>query len=259
LGDDFFNYGIDGVSFDVVAALLQIEVKKNKQTPIVVGLCAVDDNSVMGDPWGYSPFVSRPEIRQMMEDFGRMEWRYWVPGLRYFGYYDLYIRDYTAEYIFKTRKTVRGYLSNLKPWTQDVANLHGAIEHRMEVGGEFCSNPRQDSRLFDIIKSAPKRTFIMVYSPLHSSCFAKFKNRQDLLDHLEKLRSFPNVVVLDCSQMEFSDDCFLDTEHLNPKGAVEFSRRLADRLRIACASAVSCPPRPADVGSNRHLQDVPSF
>jgi hypothetical protein len=250
LGDDFFNYGLNGISSDVVNALLQIEVKKDKQTPILVGLCALDINAVMGEPSSYAPFARRPEIRQLLEGYGRMEWRYWVPGLRYFGYYDMYIRDYPSEYIFKTKRTVRGFLSDVKPRPQDLVNLHGDIAHRLEVGGEFCATPRQDSVLFDIIKSAPKRTFIMVYSPLHSSCFAKFKNRETFVRHLEKLRSFPNVVVLDCSQMELPDECFVDTEHMNQKGAAEFSRRLADRLRTIRANGDPGPSCPARAGAN---------
>jgi hypothetical protein len=44
--------------------------------------------------------------------------------------------------------------------------------------------------------------------------------------------------------MEFSDDCFVDTEHMNHHGAAEFSRRLAARLRTIRATGIagaSCP------------------
>jgi hypothetical protein len=236
LGDDVFNYGMDGISLDVVDALLQIECKKHKVTPIIVVLGHTALRTV-GAPSKYPPFVRQPEIRHMLERLGVMEWRYWVPGLRYFGYYDWYLKDYLAEHTFRAKKTVRGHTVELyQPF--DRQSLDEAIKARLRSGFGFDSIPAQDRLLFDRIRSTPQRTFIIVYPPLHSACFANFQNQEGFARHLDKLRSFSNVVVLDWGRMELADDCFFDTIHLNEKGAREVSQRLADWLRTIRAAGI---------------------
>jgi hypothetical protein len=238
LGDDVFNYGMDSVSLDVVDAFLQIECKKNKRTPIIVDLC----HSVLptvGAPAKFPPFVRQPEIRQMLDRLGLMQWRYWVPGLRYFGYYDWYLKDYLAENVFRAKKSVRGHTIGLVELNRpfDRRRLDEYIQLRLKEGYDFSSNSNQDRLLFEVISNTPQRTFVMVYSPVHSSCFANFGNAAGFARYLDKLRSFTNVVVLDWGRMDLPDECFRDTVHLNEKGAIEFSRRLADRLRPIRAAA----------------------
>ncbi len=158
-----------------------------------------------------------------------MKWRYWVPGLRYFGYYDWYLKDFLLEHITLTKKVVRAYSVELK--TEPSSGLARAIKFRLLEGFGFSSMPDQDLLLFHAIESAPQRTFVIVFSPVHSSCFTDFKNPEGFEQYRRKLRSFTNVVLLDWSRMNLPDDCFSDTVHLNSKGAAEFSRRLADKLK----------------------------
>jgi hypothetical protein len=191
-----------------------------------------------GDPSKFAPFVWQPEMRQMMNRVGLMRWRYWVPGLRYFGYYDWYLKDFLAEEMFARRKTVRGYTIDFGRRLTNGLDA-ATIRRRLDAGYGFSSNPDQTRLLFDSIRNTPNRTFIVVFSPLHSSCFANFRDAEGFARYLGQLRSFTNVVVLDWGRMELADDCFADTLHLNEQGAVEFSRRLADQLRIIRATAIS--------------------
>src|ERR1700677_4959908 len=93
LGDDVFNYGMPGASLDETVALMQIECKKQKQTPIVLDLAhqglittskraaSVSQPEILAGkaelatmaPMKYVPFVRHPEIRQMMDRLGLME------------------------------------------------------------------------------------------------------------------------------------------------------------------------------------------
>ncbi len=238
LGDDVYNYGMYGVSLDVLDAWLQIECKKTKHTPIVLDMNAPADRE-LGDPSKYPPFARLPEIRQLLDRTGRREWRYWVPGLRYFGYYDWYLQDYLSEHLSPKKKTVYDDAIPLPPRGFDHILRDEDIKRRLQAGYGFRSLPDQDSLLFEVIKSTPRRTVIIVYAPLHSSCFANFKDPEGFARYLDKLRSFPNVVLLNWSRMELPDDCFSDTLHLNAKGAQEFSRRLAGVLRTIRAAAIA--------------------
>jgi hypothetical protein len=245
LGDDYFNCATPGVCYDVWNVLLQIEVKKHKQTPIMIGMSAGNDNVGIGDPNNYVPFTSQREIRQMLDRFGLMEWRYWVPGLRYFGRYDWYLRSYLSAHLSRSKKTVRGYTFDLLSPPFDRQRLDELIKQRLEAGYGFHSSPDQERIFLGIIRSTPQRTFIIVFSPLHPSCTAHFKDQEGFAQYQAKLRSLPNVVVLDCTRMEFPDEFFTDTLHLNQKGSVEFSRRLADQLRTILAAKVPAAPNPA--------------
>lgn len=235
LGDDVFNYGMIDSCLDVSCALLQIECKKHKQTPIVLDLT---HNSLrdLGDPSKVAPFVWRPEIRRMLGRLGYMEWRYCFPGLRYFGYYDWYLKDCLGENLFEKRKTLRGFTIDFdQRYTNELSEA--VVQRRLKAGYGFSSNPDQDRLLFDTIRSTPQRTFIIVFSPVHSSCFANFQDAEGFARYLDKLRSFTNAVVLDWGRMDLPDDCFSDTIHLNEKGAREFSRRFAEKLRTIRAAA----------------------
>jgi hypothetical protein len=243
LGPDVFNYGMDGTSFDVIECLVQIESHKNKRTPIILDMPHAAFHAV-GDPSKLTPFASNPEIRSMLDRLGLMRWRYRVPGLRYFGYYDWFLKDYLAEHVAVTKKTVRGYTTEFNAIPFDRQKFDGLIAKRLEAGYGFSNDPDQDRRLFDIIRMTPQRTFIVVFSPVHPSCFSNFKDPEGFAQYLEKLRSFPNVVVLDYGRMECPDDCFRDTVHLNHKGALMFSQRLAGQLQIILAATSSGPHSP---------------
>jgi hypothetical protein len=245
LGDDYFNCSTPAVCYDVWNVLLQIEVKKHKRTPIMFGMSAGNDNVGAGDPNNYVPFARRSEIRHMLDRFGMMEWRYWVPGLRYFGRYDYYLRDYLSARLSRTKKTVRGYTFDSMPQRFDRQTLEEIIKKREKEGYGFHPFPDQVSLFLDIIKNTPQRTFIIVFSPLHPAASAHFKNQEGFERHLAKLRSLPNVVVLDYTRMEFPEEFFGDTLHLNQTGAAEFSRRLAGQLRSIRAAKVPVTQNPA--------------
>ncbi len=237
LGDDVFDYGMYAVSLDVSDAFLQIECKKPKHTPIVLDMNPPADLDI-GDPSKFAPFARQPEIRRLLERMGRMQWRYWVPGLRYFGYYDWYLKACIAGRRSLAKKAVLDSSGQVLPRPFDHRLQPEGIKRRLKEGFGFRSIPAQDNLLFDVIRSTPRRTFIIVYAPLHSSCFPNFKDQAGFARYLDKLRSFPNVVLLDWSRMELPDDCFSDTVHLNEKGALVFSQRLARQLSAIRAAAV---------------------
>jgi hypothetical protein len=237
LGDDVFNYGMKGASMDAWVTLLQIECNKHKRTPIVLDLSPMGFRG-MGDKSRFAPFARQPEIRQMLKREGFMEWRYWVPGLRYFGYYDWYLKDYLAEHLFATKKAVGGYTIEFNE-KFDRNQLDADITNRLKLGFGYQPFADQERRLFELIRSTPQRTFVMVFAPMHSSCYTNFVDPQGFARHLDQLRSFTNAVVLNWGRMELPDECFEDTTHLNREGAIRFSRRLADQLKIIRATVNS--------------------
>jgi hypothetical protein len=47
----------------------------------------------------------------------------------------------------------------------------------------------------------------------------------------ERLRALPNVVLIDWARLDYPDEFFFDTVHLQHDGAVDFSRRLGRQIR----------------------------
>jgi len=232
-----FNYGMVGASFEVIDLFLHIELAKNNTRPIIIAMTH-SANRGIGDVSNFIPFAERPDVRGLLLRNGSMQWRFNIPGLRYFGYYGWYLKDFVAERQAVAREADRGYTTafgRVLPW--DRSDFERSVKRRLKSGYGFKSDPDQDARLFRDIRQYPARKFVLVYSPLHSACFANFTGAPEFGEFLAKLRSMNNVVVLDWSQLGFPDQYFADTLHLNETGAAEFSRRLGAELRPILGAA----------------------
>jgi len=229
MGLNAFNYGLDGSSYEVTDALLDIELAKHKTAPIIIDLKPQAEHGI-GDPSTYIPFAYDPHIRRLFDDSDSMVWRYYVPGIRYFGYYDYYLKELIDDRAHVMRTVERGF-SHEKYWTFDRARLDDAIGQRIRESNGYFPDDAQNSRLIERIKQHPDRLFFLVYSPVHSSCYVNFQNLDRFEAFKAKLGSMQNVVVLDLERTDYPDEWFKDTNHLLYEGAAEFSRSLGRRIK----------------------------
>lgn len=231
MGLNAFNYGFDGISYEVTDVLLQIELAKSKTTPIIIELQHNDLAADLGDQSRCVPLMFDARIRQLLKRFHAMEWRYYLPGIRYFGYYDWYLKDYMSERMQLTHNITKGYKSELHQLPFSQARLDDYVSKRLQITSGYFPNEDQNRRLIGHITEHPERLFFLVYSPYHPSYFAHFQNGEQLKLFDEKLKALPNVVLIDWSQMHFPDEFFLDTLHLRHEAAMEFSRKMGDKIR----------------------------
>lgn len=236
-----FNYGMDSASFEVVDALLDVELAKPKCGPIIIDVfqSAFHD---LGDISKFAPFAGRPEFRLALDEQHAMEWRFLVPGLRYFGYYDWYLKDYLNERLGLTRKVVRGYTVSTNGTDFSRQDLEAAVQKRLAEGFTYTEDRSQLAQFLRRVRSAPNRRFIIVFSPLHSSCFRVFRNYSGFQKYVADLRAEPNATVLDWSQMPLKDEDFTDTTHLSFQGARKFSTRLHDEIKDLLNTSCSAAP-----------------
>ncbi len=230
LGLKCYNYGMNGISYEVTDVLLGLELERKKTTPIIIEP-EYEDPEGLGDTAKYIPLLWDPHMRQLLERFHQMSWRYYVPGLRYFGWYDSYLRAYTyqrAENLWSIRD---GYVYKEKEPPFDRAALDMFVARRLQSRTGYFPNEDQERRLLSHITTHPERLFFLVYSPHHPSFFAHFQNEDKLKLFHEKLRAIPNVVLIDWSRMEYPDEQFLDTVHLRQGAAKDFSRKLGEKIR----------------------------
>jgi hypothetical protein len=242
MGINAFNYGLDGSSYEVVDAFLAIELAKKKTSPIIIDLKPQGERGI-GDVGTYIPVAFEPSIRRLLLDAHEMSWRFVVPGIRYFGYYENYAKEFINDRAQLARVVERGY-SREKYWTFDRDRLDEAVRKRRLGPNGYFPDPDQDSRLIARIESHPERLFILVYSPAHRASFENFQNLEGLKAFQTRLAKLPNAVVIDMEQPDFPDEYFKDTSHLLPDGAVTFSRALGERIR-------------AEMGRHASLAQIP--
>jgi hypothetical protein len=229
LGLNAFNYGMNGASYEVTDVFLQIELAKPKTTPIIIEL-PHRDSGLLSDPAKFIPFVSDPRMRQLLNRFHAMDWKYFVPGIRYFGNYDAFLRDYFWLRLGKT-KISNGYSELVPGQAFDRAKLDEAIKARLAYTNGYFPDEDQNRRLLGHITTHPQRLFFLVVSPYHRSYYVNFQNTDKLDAFEKKLSALPNVVVIDWGQLDYPDEYFLDTLHLRNEPAAEFSRKLGDKIR----------------------------
>jgi hypothetical protein len=176
-----------------------------------------------------------------------MEWRYLVPGLRFFGYYDLYLKEY-LDARYNGTKTVQGYTHFVGEDKVDPATFRRYVQERASSSYGYFPEVEANDLLVQLISSHPQRLFFLVYAPYHPSCFVKMVQADKLKAFQDRLRSFPNVELIDWEHLNYPDSYFMDTVHLNLTGAHDFSRRFAQKMRevLAARAQASASPAPSD-------------
>lgn len=229
MGIAAFNYGMNGASFEALDVFLQIELAKTRTTPVVVELQFFDTGN-LGYEGKFIPFVSDPRFRHLLEHFHAMKWQYYLPGIRYFGNYDVAIQNYvlTLMHVFKVRD---GYseLVHVPPFNK--AELDELVRKRLLEDYGYFQDEDQKSRLISHITRHPQRLFILTIAPYHPCNFVHFKNGDQLEAFKARLSALPNVVLLDYSHTEYPEDYWLDTIHLRRPAAAIYSKAVGEKIR----------------------------
>jgi len=229
MGLNAYNYGMTYASYEMTDVFLQIELAKHKNTPIIVELQHTDTGS-LGDQSMFIPFVSDPRIRRLLTRFHALDWRYFVPGIRFFGYYDWILKNY-LEARLGVSKTYQGYTEPVQLPPFDPAALHEAVEERLKISTGYFPNEDQNRRLIAHITQHPGRLFFLVVAPYHPSYYEHFQNEDKFEEYKAQLAGYTNVVVLDWGRMKYPADAFNDTLHLRQMYARDYSRKLGDKIR----------------------------
>ncbi len=265
LGQHVYNYGMEKCGFDVVNFLLETELSKPKTSPIIVeynhrSFISAPNHTINAST--YVPNLQHDEVTTFMEQHDRLETRYSIPGLRYFGSYFYYLRYYFKSQA-GTRKTVskggvfsefalsEAQFSTLVDNRLEMIEKRAALtEAKNDVKKAISSGGRMelkslnqylsfsfDSTLVEefksLVKNHPERTVILVYTPQHWSETEGIDNLPEMQAFYQSLQNeLPNLVVLDLSTLELPDSSFKNSSHLNAAGARTFSSALNKVLRL---------------------------
>jgi hypothetical protein len=263
LGADVYNYGMEKCGFDVINFLLSIELSKAKTSPIII---EYNHRSFISSPSHtinmatYVPNLDEERVQLFLKKNDRLETRFLIPGLRYFGLYFQYLRYYFKRNTGSQKIVSRGgNFSNLmlsdEVFQTLVDNRMDMIDTRMKLehnsthveeeisaGGrhelrnlsqylDFSADSTLVSDFTTMVSDHPERLFVLVYTPQHWSELTGISNLVEMQEFYKTLDgTYDNVKVIDLSQLKIPDSGFKNTAHLNIEGAKIFSAELSKNL-----------------------------
>ena len=227
LGKDCFNYGLTSSRYDVTTFFMEQECKKKKNKPWLI--VNYDYESLMydiGDISNYLYNFGNKDVRDLVGT--NKKFYYSIPFIKYYGQYEVYFKYFLMKRNDILKITDKGaslFKTDLRPDEFKVL-----VEQRKKNPSIFAHDEGLKQKMLRIIKSNPQRQFIFVISPYHSSYFTIFEHYDDANKFLQELDAIPNVILIDYSKKYYPDSMYLNTTHLNYKGAYKFSRDIKDTL-----------------------------
>ena len=226
LGDNYFNYGLDGTRSDVMLFFLKEECKKQKNTPIILNFDLDGFESNIGDVSNYLYNADNAQVKELLGK--HYSGIYAVPFVRYFGNFEQYVKYYLNNQLQLTRITNKGAAIAKESYPKKDFEL--MVSQRLHAEATFKNDGCLSAELLDLILHNPARRFIFVIAPIHSSYFSRFKNLDEAETYLSDLKKMSNIAVYNFSKVNYPDSLFVNTTHLNYQGAVRFNAQLKDSL-----------------------------
>jgi hypothetical protein len=227
LGNNYFNYGMDGVGYNVVLMMLEEECKKQKTEPmIVINFDMEGLRSMTGDIDNYLYNAGYPPVKQLLgEDYKPY---YSIPVIKYYSHFEMYTKYYLNDKMKLTKYTNKG--ASIEKNVLPEQKFYELVRQRESYVTTFENEPILEKRLFNLIQNNPSRQFVFVVSPYHQSYFNKYKNLPEAKRFLARLNAIENVKVFDFSHDVYADNLFMNTTHINYDGALVFNKILKDSL-----------------------------
>ena len=101
IGDDVFNYGIDGIGSNVWLFFLEQELKKDKASYIIINFDLSGFGNYKGSLSNYIPNYSATKKIILSDE----KLAYNIPGVKYFGHYEYYFKSFLNEKFNITKVT----------------------------------------------------------------------------------------------------------------------------------------------------------
>lgn len=227
LGENYFNYGLEGTQENVMLFFIKEECKKKKNSPLIIANIDLDGiNTKTGDLANYLYNSTHEGVKQLMAD--RYEAHFSFPFIKYIGQFENYFRYYLNNRIQLTKYSNKGAFIDKVVLPKKM--MDELIEYRRKNQDVFLNEENLKEEFFKTIKANPNRQFVFVIPPYHSCYFTNYKNPEDAKAFVNELRALSNARVFDFSSVVYPDSLFINTTHLNYKGAVRFTKEFKDSL-----------------------------
>ena len=224
LGENYFNYAISGGNANIWLFFLEKELKKNKNSPILINYDLGGLRYGNGDIGNYIPnWNSTKDIIT----YDKKPY-YNIPFFKYFGHYEHYFRKFLNEKLEVTKIMDNGGIFELNNLTKDRFNE--IVVKRKNTPHIFKMEQTLLEKMNDLISST-NRQIIFIVPPYHESCFFNKSNMNEDNNFLSFLNKKKNVKVIDLRHSIIKDEYFFDTSHLTYNGAKKFTEKLKEILK----------------------------
>jgi hypothetical protein len=240
LGPDYYNYGINGVGYAVMDIFMRYALARPDTTPIILNLDYEMFYYQMGDLNSYLPHTNLPGIRPLLQRSGYYSAQMEMPGIRYFGCLDAFMKERLNERLQLTRASNRGASIDIAPFVE--TQFKATVQQRRDSVLSLHPNRELIDTLLHRLQGHPERQFVLVVAPYHrayaeSLDAASMAGSEELL---ARLAALPHVRLIRFDTRAWPDHYFLNTTHVNKVGA-QYTSQL---LRQALAQAESQPASP---------------
>lgn len=224
LGKNYFNYGINGTSSNIWLFFLEEELKKDKNTPIIVNI----DPSGFGEGYGdINNYILNYNQTEKILNESQKKYSYRIPFFKYFGEYDYFFKTFINEKVNFTKVTDRGGMFEKNAFTREYFDR--LVSKRKQEKVIFNNNNLRVNLLKELVSKTNRKIYI-VFSPNHSSLYENITNQNAIDKFKQEITKFKNVIVFDFNKLSLEDKYFKDTSHLNYEGAVVFSNLLIKKI-----------------------------
>lgn len=226
LGENVFNYGLDGSSQYETVLHLRALIARNDTAPIIVNL----------DPWGlgsgglqgdYSLASNRADVPTAAQKLPPLDASTW-PGIRFWGKLRASAANQMNAKLGVTKHIDNGaILQRISRNDAEWAHINAKLK-----ATKFGNNDDVWADLESVLV-APHPPICFVICPILPAWYEQFAAEQSNLEGLAnlvaRLKSFPSVQVIDImtdARERFPQSTFFDPSHLNESGARQFSEEL---------------------------------
>lgn len=221
LGENYFNYGIDGTQANIWLFFLDMELRKNKSTPIIINYDLHGLVNADGDIANYIP--NWKNMKPILKNSGKIY--YHIPFVKYFGKFELYSKHYLNNKMNLTKVTDNGGSFEKSRLTK---NKFQELVHKRNNSEESFGLDKNLVKKFNQLIDSSTRKIILVVAPYHKSYFNKFNNLDMVNNYLNDLNSKNQIKVIDLRDYITKDEMYMNTTHLNYEGALMFSKKLKE-------------------------------
>lgn len=257
LGENVFNYSMPKCNFDIIEFLLEIELAKDKDSPIIIEFNNRFFKSMPShtiDLYTFMPLTYDERVVEFLRRNDRLDNYQLIPGIRYFGSYIQYLRalnrtetdrkqmsrggffldHYPGDELFGTFVNKRYAMIERRDELEAKARSHRTMTltdkmelEQLDIALNFAEDTARIGKFESMVRAHPHRDVFMIYSPQHHSevvGIQNFDKIDSLFNHWNT--NFPNLHAYDYSRLALSDSCFKNSSHINMRGARIFSAQL---------------------------------
>lgn len=261
LGENVFNYSMEKCNFDVIFFLLETELAKDKDSPIIIefntrSFIHRPEHTI--DMAAFMPVQNSEKVTEYLAENNRLDRFQLLPGVRYYGSYIGYLRSLTRKVTSKKITNRGGIFIDYYPGDellQKFANSRYKLMEKREqleerkasgvpltymevqlldhlqMNSDFANNTERIEKFENMAKDHPNRDFIMVFTPHHPSELVGVTNLEkvdSLFNHWNT--DISNIHAFDYSTFPLPDSCFKNSSHINLEGARRFCAVLNDDI-----------------------------